>query len=671
LSASVEHYSTYFVIDLLKHLRNIADEIGEDKIQGGRTDIVFAIDTTGSMSGTITDVRDNIEAFVNWLEAEKIDVRLGLVEFRDIYEDGLDSTKNYGWYTSVAEFKKKISMLHADGGGDDPESAVDAIFSAADMEYRIGVDKYIILVTDADYKNGIVSNSNASMDDAISKVIEKKISVSVLTNTDYDWYDKLVSKTGGDKDNIYNDFEIVFGELVKKMKDNTSEGCWIKLSDGSIVHLDKNPDEGDYSVDTDNDGLPDLNELLYKETSVYYDTKLGRVSYTVWYFSSNPADEDTDGDSLTDSIDYSPRYYDIITIEENNDHILFNNGKEWKMYNYTAAEYITSNKMTTNEYIHVRDDIVGSNNAINYSLEELLYICIYNLYGCQIYMTQSKYKDSNDSLELFETLVDRKAKFFKHTGALWWSGYEEVDYGTEGGFWTGSVRTEADYNVNMEYLFADWDISTVFSFLVQIGAIVFAVIFAKEVLIPYIAKNLSALAYCIKTFGIYNGINFYLVFGAEAKPCSDGVIGLIENDLSDGDIDIVELVDIVKVDMSDGDSNLDDIFEAVVNSYEKTGEERTKLEQIIEMLKNGDKTSNGRNMIYQLNEDTKIIFRMDVGNYAHPIMSKGYTEAVNHINIEIQKLAISGSYKPKWDYHIILDEFGNIIDTFALGVWTK
>lgn len=62
---------------------------------------------------------------------------------------------------------------------------------------------------------------------------------------------------------------------------------------------------------------------------------------------------------------------------------------------------------------------------------------------------------------------------------------------------------------------------------------------------------------------------------------------------------------------------------------------------------------------------------MDVGDNAHKIRSKGYTEPVNHINIEIQKLGQNGSYKPKWDYHIVLDEFGEVIDSFPLGEWTK
>ena len=61
-------------------------------------------------------------------------------------------------------------------------------------------------------------------------------------------------------------------------------------------------------------------------------------------------------------------------------------------------------------------------------------------------------------------------------------------------------------------------------------------------------------------------------------------------------------------------------------------------------MRKGEITPDKRNIINQFDEKTKIIFRMDVGDNAHKIRSKGYTEPVNHINIEIQKLGQNGSY---------------------------
>lgn len=95
------------------------------------------------------------------------------------------------------------------------------------------------------------------------------------------------------------------------------------------------------------------------------------------------------------------------------------------------------------------------------------------------------------------------------------------------------------------------------------------------------------------------------------------------------------------------------------------------LNDISNLLKNGEKTPDGKNIITQLDDKTKLIFRMDVGENAHTIVSRGYTQSVNHINLEIQHMGQNGKYKPKWDFHIIVDDAGNINDTFTLGVWNK
>ena len=81
--------------------------------------------------------------------------------------------------------------------------------------------------------------------------------------------------------------------------------------------------------------------------------------------------------------------------------------------------------------------------------------------------------------------------------------------------------------------------------------------------------------------------------------------------------------------------------------------------------------NDGINTVTQLDEKTKVIFRMDVGKNAHSIEKYGYRNPVNHINIEIQVKASSGKYKTKWDFHMILDNLGKASDSFATGIWTK
>lgn len=97
----------------------------------------------------------------------------------------------------------------------------------------------------------------------------------------------------------------------------------------------------------------------------------------------------------------------------------------------------------------------------------------------------------------------------------------------------------------------------------------------------------------------------------------------------------------------------------------------SSVNDIVDIMKSGNMTADGRNIITQLDENTKVIFRMDVGENAHSMEMYGYSNPVNHINIEIQVKASSGKYKPKWNFHMILDNLGEVSDSFAMGIWTK
>jgi VWFA-related protein len=110
-------------------------------------DIVFVFDTTGSMEEQIEGVKDISIAFANKLREHNRDFRLGLVAFGDEIRTvrNADNTLT----ADAGEFKGWISELWADGGDDDPEISLDALQRAAQMTYRAGTQKVLILITDA------------------------------------------------------------------------------------------------------------------------------------------------------------------------------------------------------------------------------------------------------------------------------------------------------------------------------------------------------------------------------------------------------------------------------------------------------------------------------------------------------------------------------------------
>ncbi len=301
LIAKVNHFSVYSVYNK-KYF-----QIDKTVTPLGEADIVFVIDTTGSMSGTINNVQNNVITFADNLNKDKVKVNFGLIEYRDITCDGEDSTRIIknglsNWYANsdIEKFKVAVGGLSAYGGGDAPETAIDGLEEARNLGFRRGVSKHIILVTDVDYK---VNNRFGieSMEEEIQKLTDDSIFVSVITGSGYKtYYEDLFSKTEGIYADIYGNFAQELDKLKEHIARNVNDGTWIYLSDlTSAIKLDKDPLLGDLTIDTDKDGIPDLKELnTYSKDKNY------------WTYYSNPAIADTDNDGINDKEDLRPKISD-------------------------------------------------------------------------------------------------------------------------------------------------------------------------------------------------------------------------------------------------------------------------------------------------------------------------------------------------------------------------
>ena len=123
----------------------------------GKADIIFVVDTTISMDYYIVNVKYNLKAFVEELNRFNVAASFALIEFKDITVDGKESTniKKYGsncWTSNINKFKKKVEKLETGGGGDIPETPIDALEKARQLKKHASAKKHIILVTDAKYK---------------------------------------------------------------------------------------------------------------------------------------------------------------------------------------------------------------------------------------------------------------------------------------------------------------------------------------------------------------------------------------------------------------------------------------------------------------------------------------------------------------------------------------
>lgn len=82
-------------------------------------DVVFILDTTGSMSEEISALKGTIGEVVASLRHQNARPRLGLVEYKDITDGYV--TRLHQMTTDVDGFTERVASLYANGGGDTPE----------------------------------------------------------------------------------------------------------------------------------------------------------------------------------------------------------------------------------------------------------------------------------------------------------------------------------------------------------------------------------------------------------------------------------------------------------------------------------------------------------------------------------------------------------------------
>jgi len=190
----------------------------------GTADIVFVIDTSGSMGDEIDNVKNNIIKLAQALEQKGVSARWGLVDYSDWADVSGEDTRVItngasNWFISVEEYKTAISGLDIRYGGDGPELAVDGLLTAMTLETRKDARTFYVLVTDANYK---VNNSYgvSSMNETVDLLCKENIHVSVVTSSSYvSTYNYLVSSTGGIITSAINgDFmSVLYNDLVEKI----------------------------------------------------------------------------------------------------------------------------------------------------------------------------------------------------------------------------------------------------------------------------------------------------------------------------------------------------------------------------------------------------------------------------------------------------------------------
>ncbi|MDR3629606.1 MAG: VWA domain-containing protein [Desulfocapsaceae bacterium] len=147
-----------------------------------RIEVVFVLDTTGSMASLIDGAKKKIWSIANSIidQNPEAEVYMGLVGYRDIGDKYV--TLNYPLTTDIQDIYAKLLTFQAAGGGDIPESVNEALDVAVTKQpwtaqYSTKLSKIIFLVGDApphmDYEH----------DRKYPEVIKEAAQKNIIVNT--------------------------------------------------------------------------------------------------------------------------------------------------------------------------------------------------------------------------------------------------------------------------------------------------------------------------------------------------------------------------------------------------------------------------------------------------------------------------------------------------------
>jgi hypothetical protein len=179
----------------------------------GVADIVFLIDVSGSMAPAIGALKENIGTFVESLskgEGNNVspvrDWRARAVGYRD-YEADAEPFIDNPFVNDVEALRAQLAGLVAEGGDDEPESLLDALFKVSNMgqtekgaqstdpnrwRYRSDAARVVVVFTDASFKPvmSIPEAKGGGIQDVTNAVINNRIILSLFA-PDMPGYDEL------------------------------------------------------------------------------------------------------------------------------------------------------------------------------------------------------------------------------------------------------------------------------------------------------------------------------------------------------------------------------------------------------------------------------------------------------------------------------------------------
>lgn len=189
-----------------------------------KVNVVFLIDTTGSMDTYINGVKDRAIEFSDILSSKGANFKLGLIGFGDLGEKEKPSV--YNFTDDVEKFQKQVKNIPRTYGGDIPESSLDALETGVELLASSKIDaaakNIFILITDA--PPHVPTNSGRSVEDICEMLASRGITTYVVARKDresIEAYDPVTKPDGKYYDlsdkfyDILDNIAISIAELIR------------------------------------------------------------------------------------------------------------------------------------------------------------------------------------------------------------------------------------------------------------------------------------------------------------------------------------------------------------------------------------------------------------------------------------------------------------------------
>jgi Mg-chelatase subunit ChlD len=158
---------------------------------GRKLDLVFVIDTTGSMSDKIDGLLQTCAKFVDEFADLQLQHRLAVVAFGDLRVRG-DKIVRTDFTSNVEVTKKSLKNIpRYKGGGNKGESSLEAIGKALDLPFDEDAVKAIILITDEP-----AHQKHIKANEMIGRLAEREFLVFVVSPP-LDYFKAMAKRNGG------------------------------------------------------------------------------------------------------------------------------------------------------------------------------------------------------------------------------------------------------------------------------------------------------------------------------------------------------------------------------------------------------------------------------------------------------------------------------------------